>query len=89
MGARPIPTMSGWRALSVLEEGIREACRGIPFSKITLFAGIAGGGLSGDNALVLRRFFEGFSFFAFENGSDVENLAALSDEEPKENFAKG
>ncbi len=71
------------RALSVLEEGIREACRGIPFSKITLFAGIAGGGLSGGNARILRRFFEGFSFFAFENGSDVENLAALSDEETR------
>ncbi|MBR7161268.1 MAG: hypothetical protein IKD07_02515 [Clostridia bacterium] len=71
------------KTLAVLEDGISEACKGIPCSQITMFAGIAGGGMSGDHAEVLHRFFEKFSFFAFENGSDIENLASLSDEEKR------
>ena len=68
---------------SLLREGIYEACSGIPHGRITVFAGIAGGGLSGNNAEALHRFFEDFSFLAFENGSDIENLAALSSEEKR------
>lgn len=70
-------------ALSLLKSGIAEACAEIPYHEITMFAGIAGGGMSGNNAAVLERFFRGFGFFAFENGSDIENLVALSDEDPR------
>jgi N-acetylglucosamine kinase-like BadF-type ATPase len=70
-------------ALSVLRDGIAEACEGIAYSQITVFAGIAGGGMSGNNAEILRQFFCKFSFFAFENGSDIENLSALSDDEKR------
>ncbi len=70
-------------AISLLKSGIDEICQGIPYSGITMFAGIAGGGLSGDNAKILRQFFSEFGFFAFDNGSDIENLVALSDEDPR------
>lgn len=69
--------------LSVLRDGITEVCAGIPYSRITMFAGIAGGGMSGNNAKILRCFFHEFSFFAFENSSDIENLSALSDDEKR------
>lgn len=65
--------------MALLKEGINEVCNGIPYSKITLFAGLSGGGLTGDNAKVLNRFFKKFGFYAFENGSDIENLVSLSD----------
>lgn len=68
--------------LSLLEEGIRECCRGVSFRQITLFAGISGGGLTGDHAKTLHRHFEKYGFFAFENGSDIENLLALAEEDP-------
>lgn len=65
-------------AFAVLSDGISEVCRGVPYSQITMFAGISGGGMSSDNAQKLRRFFERFGFYAFDNGSDVENLVSLS-----------
>ena len=68
-------------ALMLLKEGIHEVCRDIPYSSITMFAGISGGGLSGNNAEIFRQFFKKFGFLAFENGSDIENLVALSDHE--------
>ena len=70
-------------ALAILKSGITEACADVPFSEITMFAGIAGGGMSGNNAVILERFFREFGFSAFENGSDIENLVALSDEDPR------
>ena len=66
------------RALAVLADGIRRACEGIPLACITAFAGIAGGGLTGDRAAQIRGFLEQFGFFAFENGSDIENLIGLA-----------
>ncbi|MBQ1954424.1 MAG: XRE family transcriptional regulator [Clostridia bacterium] len=66
---------------ALLKEGIYEVCRGIPFSHVTMFAGIAGGGLTGNNAAVLNGFFSKFGFNAFENGSDIENLVALATED--------
>lgn len=69
------------KAMAVLQEGIREVCGGIPYSRITMFAGLSGGGLTGDNVHVLNRFFRQFGFFAFGNDSDIENLVALSDRE--------
>lgn len=65
-------------ATAVLKEGINEICKGIPYSRITMFAGLSGGGMTGDNAKILRRFFSKFGFYAFDNGSDVENLIALA-----------
>ena len=70
-------------AMDILNSGICETCLGIPFSEITMFAGIAGGGLTGNNAGILHQFFQRFGFFAFENGSDIENLVALSDRDPR------
>ena len=66
-------------AQNLLKEGISEACYGIPYSKITLFAGLAGGGLTYDNSKVLNQFFSKFGFAAFDNGSDMENLVMLAD----------
>ncbi len=68
-------------AFALLKDGINEACRGIPFANITMFAGISGGGLTGNNNKMLSRFFDKFGFFAFDNGSDIENLVALSEQE--------
>lgn len=68
-------------AFVVLKEGISQVCRGIPYGKVTMFAGLSGGGLTGDNAQVLHKFFGEFGFAAYENGSDVENLIALADRE--------
>ena len=66
------------RAELLLREGIAETVGGIPFERITMFAGISGGGLTGDHAERLHRFFGEWGFFAFENGSDMENLVGLS-----------
>jgi len=66
-------------AFTVLKEGIRQVCRGIPYGKVSMFAGLSGGGLTGDNAKVLHQFFGEFGFASYENGSDVENLIALAD----------
>ena len=62
----------------ILDQGIWEVCKGIPYRNIALFAGLSGGGLTGNNREILRDFFSQYGFFAFENGSDVENLIALS-----------
>ena len=70
------------RSLSLLKEGILEICEDISYEKITLFAGISGGGLTGGNADIMHRFFQSFGFFAFDNGSDLENLILLADRNP-------
>ena len=64
--------------LRLINEGIQEVCGDISFSCISLYAGISGGGLTGNHAQVLHRNFEKYGFFAFDNGSDIENLAALA-----------
>lgn len=69
------------KTTAVLNMGISEACSGIPYSKVTMFAGLSGGGLTSKNAALLNRFFKKFGFYAFDNGSDVENLVALSNYE--------
>lgn len=66
---------------AVLKEGISEVCSGIPYSKVTMFAGLSGGGLTSENVVLLNRFFKKFGFYTFDNGSDVENLVALSNYE--------
>lgn len=65
------------KAKSILTEGIREICGEIPYSHISLYAGISGGGMSGNNVVLLREFFQTFGFLRFDNGSDVENVLAL------------
>ena len=70
-------------ACTILKDGITDICKDIPFSSVTMFAGIAGGGMSGDNARILHHFFGRFGFFAYDNGSDIENIIALSDEDPR------
>jgi N-acetylglucosamine kinase-like BadF-type ATPase len=67
--------------MALLTEGIKEVCHGIPCSQITIFAGLSGGGLTSDNAKILNRYFGKFGFETYDNGSDVENLVALSDYE--------
>lgn len=66
-------------AIALLKDGINEACKGIPYSKVVMFAGISGGGLTGNNVNVLNAFFKKFGFLAFDNGSDIENLMAQVD----------
>ena len=67
--------------ITLLKDGITEVCRGIPFQHITMFAGLSGGGLTGDNAQILKNFFSKFGFLTFDNGSDIENLVAVADYE--------
>ena len=69
------------RATSLLKEGIHQVCQGIPYAKVSMFAGISGGGLTGNNAKVLSDFFREFGFLIYDNGSDLENLVALADHE--------
>lgn len=69
------------QTLAVLKDGIHEVCKGIPYSKVTLFAGLAGFGNPGDSTDVLTRFLDKFGFFAYSSGNDIENIAALSDYE--------
>lgn len=69
------------QTLTVLKDGINEVCKGIPYNRVTLFAGLAGFGTSGDSTPVLSRFLDKFGFFAYSSGNDIENIAALSDYE--------
>ena len=59
--------------LSLLRQGILEVTTGIKCSEIAVFAGIAGGGISGDNVEHIRRSLAGYGFAFAENGSDAEN----------------
>lgn len=66
-------------ATSVLNDGINEVCKGIPYAKVTVFAGLAGFSATEDTSKILFHFLEKFGFGAFASGSDIENIAALSD----------
>lgn len=65
-------------AIATLKDGIHEVCNGIPYNKITAFAGLAGFGIASDNPKILARCLSKFGFSAFAYGSDIENIAALS-----------
>ncbi len=69
------------QAMALLSEGIYEVCLGIPLTEVSMFAGVSGGGLTGDNGRGLHGFFEKMGFSAFDNGSDIENLTALTEDE--------
>ncbi len=70
------------QAKEILKRGICEVCEGIPFSSIVMFAGIAGGS-SGNMKRALEKFFRGYGFQRFENGSDTQNIlsAALGEDD--------
>lgn len=58
---------------SVLEEGIKKVCGGVPYGKISVFAGIAGGSV-GNNRGELTAFLEKFRFSKIGAGNDGENI---------------
>ena len=63
------------RATAILDKGIREVTQGYPRRRISMFAGLAGGG-SGDMPQRLKAFFEGYGFYKATNGSDSKNIIA-------------
>ena len=62
---------------SVLLQGIEEICKGISFSEISVFAGLAGGGAD-EIKTEINSFLASFGFGAFANGSDAESAVSLS-----------
>ena len=63
------------KAEQILSEGIREICRDIPCSEISLYAGISGGN-AGCNEKILEEFFKRFRFASIGIGNDAENIIA-------------
>lgn len=66
------------RCFAILEEGIAEVTEGIDRSHIAVFAGIAGGGLSGKNVELIAQKLSSLGFGFFCNGSDVENALEVA-----------
>ena len=64
------------KAFETLEHGITEVCEGIPFGKISVFAGIAGG-TTGGNKKKINTFLKRFRFQNADNDSDAMNTASL------------
>ena len=65
------------KALKILENGIDTVCGEIPRSKISVFAGVAGG-ITGNNQKLINMFLKGCGFLQFANGSDAQNAVALA-----------
>ncbi|MCQ2399191.1 MAG: hypothetical protein MJ072_01650, partial [Clostridia bacterium] len=61
---------------ALLEKGVVEICSGIPTARISAFAGISGGGSSG-NKEILAGFFEKVGFSMCANDTDAENASAV------------
>ena len=61
----------------VLKKGITDILTDIPFSEVSLFAGISGTG-SSDIKAEISAFLSDFGFGAFSNGSDTESALALA-----------
>ena len=57
----------------ILREAIWKVCADIPYSSISMFAGIAGG-TTGNMKFELNRFFKEFKFYCYENDSDNLNI---------------
>ena len=68
------------KAEAILSTGIKEISRGIPYSAISLYAGLAGGNVSG-NKKIFTEFFKSFRFAAVQVDSDAMNIigAGLAD----------
>lgn len=64
-------------ALKTLERGIETVCKDIPRSKISVYAGIAGG-ITGENPKMVNMFLKGCGFLRYANGSDATNAVALA-----------
>lgn len=62
-------------ALSVLETGIRRICTGLSPGQVSVYAGIAGGGVA-ENRTAIAEFLGGFGFARTGNGSDAQNIIA-------------
>ena len=67
-------------AAEVLRTGIRKVCVGYPYGGICAYAGISGG-RTGENFAAVRRVLSDFDFLRFENGSDIDNIVALGENE--------
>ena len=64
--------------LSRLREGILAVTAGFNLAEVAVFAGIAGGGVSGNNAVYIKKSLDGYGFGAVGNGSDAESLVELA-----------
>ncbi len=64
--------------LEILRRGILQVTAGLKCDRIAAFAGIAGGGISGNNVEHIRNALAGFGFAAVENGSDAENSLEIA-----------
>ena len=56
---------------NVLNDGIKELCKGLNLSEISVYAGIAGA-KSGDNQQLINSFLSKFNFASYECGSDID-----------------
>ncbi len=65
------------RTYEILTDGIETVCASIPYSKISVFAGISGG-ITGDYKARIRTFLENYGFASADNGSDAENAVAIA-----------
>lgn len=65
------------KAFEILEKGIGEACNGVFLSKVSVFAGIAGG-ITGDNKQKIGAFLQKFRFYRYDNDSDARNAVSAS-----------
>ncbi len=59
----------------ILKKAIKEVCWNVPYSSVSMFAGIAGGGLE-SNKKIYNEFFKSFNFACYSNGGDSENVVA-------------
>ena len=64
-------------AKRILEQGIREVCKGIDISEVSAFVGLAGG-MTGDNKAQINKFLSQFGFAFYSNGSDTENVLQVA-----------
>lgn len=59
------------RACDVLKFGIMQICEDVDFSKVSVFAGVAGG-KTGENKKRINEFLSQFGFASFDCGSDID-----------------
>jgi N-acetylglucosamine kinase-like BadF-type ATPase len=62
-------------AKRIIEDGITQVCKDVPFSSVVVYAGIAGCA-SGNYANEIKKMLEKMSFAACEVGGDYNNLVA-------------
>ncbi len=61
---------------NILDEGIRTVCSDVLASEVSVFAGIAGGGLTGDYREKIADFLKKYGFAKVNNDSDAMNAVA-------------